>query len=345
MLLKEELKNYAQEIGIAALGVTNSEPISEGLHIYEERIRRSFLTGGCKPRAGFEPSNLGKRIDPKKSFSETKSIIVIAVPYKISYVQENIPTLAGNLARIGWGRDYHLVVADKLRKIEQFLKDILGSINTRVLVDTGPLIERSFAVRAGIGWIGKNNTLIVPKYGSFVYIGELLINQEIEPDEPLNKDCGECTKCIEACPTQALVGPWMLNTRICISYLTQVPELAPDWIVPLLDGGLYGCDICQDACPYNVKAPDEGDPAFYPVKLLPKPDLVNLLAMNRNAYIDVVGETAVERVGREILQKNALVALARYRNDNSSKIIEQAKQDPRPFIRAVAQWCLNYVHQ
>lgn len=345
MLFKEELKIYAREIGVAAIGITDVEPISEGLHIYEERIKNSYLTGGRKPRAGFEPPNLSKRVDPKKSFSEAKSIIVISVPYKISYVQKNIPTLAGNLARIGWGRDYHLLVAEKLRKLEQFLKDILGAIKTKAIVDTGPLLERSFAVRAGIGWIGKNNTLIVPKYGSFVYIGELLINQEIEPDEPLNIDCGKCTKCIDACPTNALVEPWMLNTRICMSYLTQVPELAPDWIIPLLDGSLYGCDICQDVCPYNIKAPDMGDPAFYPNKLLPKPDLVSLLSMNRNTYIDVVGETAVEWVGREILQKNALVALARYRNAEASKIIEQAKQDHRPFIRAAAQWSFNFVHQ
>ena len=345
MLIKEELKEYAREIGVAALGVTNSEPISEGLHIYKERIKRSYLTGGCKPRAGFEPSNLHKRVDPKRSFSETKSIVVIAVPYKVKYKQERIPEFSGNLARIGWGRDYHLVVAEKLRKIEQFLRDINGDIKTRVLVDTGPLLERSFAVRAGIGWIGKNNTLIVPKYGSFVYIGELLLDLEIEPDEPHDGDCGKCNKCIEACPTKALVEPWMLNTRICMSYLTQVPELAPEWIMPLLDGKLYGCDICQNVCPYNVKAPDDGDLAFCPTKLLPKPDLSSILQLSRNEYIALVGDTAVEWMGREILQKNALVALARYHNAGALKLIEENKQDPRPLIRDAAQWSLNYASQ
>lgn len=345
MSLKEELKSYAAEIGIAALGVAGPETLgeNEGLSIYRERVRRSFLTGGDKPRAGFEPPDYERRIDPLRSLRGVRSIVVIAVPYKVNYLQESIPDLSGKVARVGWGRDYHLVVAEKLRKIEQFLHDALGEIRTRPIVDSGPLFERAFAVRSGIGWIGKNNTLIVPRVGSYVYLGELLLDQAIEPDSPLDRDCGACTKCLEACPTKALVEPRMLNTRICISYLTQVLEVAPEWIVPLIDGNLYGCDICQDACPFNKKAPFAGDPEFLPRQLLPQPDLRQILGMDVKDYIEIVGITAAEWVGREILQKNALVALTRYRSPEALELLELAQRDKRPGIRSAAQWAMEYV--
>ena len=343
--LKEELKVYAEEIGIAALGVADPEALAdqEGLNVYRERVRRSFLTGGDKPRAGFEPADFNRRIDPRRILRDVKSIIVVAVPYKVDFSQKDVPFLAGRVARVGWGRDYHLVVSEKLRKIEQYFRDALGDIKAVSMVDSGPLFERAFAVRAGVGWIGKNNTLIVPKVGSYVYLGEILLDRKIEPDQPLDRGCGSCTKCIEACPTGALVEPWMLNTRVCISYLTQVSEVAPEWIVPLLGGNIYGCDICQDACPFNARAPYAGDPEFCPRYLLPQPDLRELMEMDARVFIEKIGSTAAEWVGREVLQKNALVALIRYSNAEVSGLLEKAEQDSRPLIRSTARWVKNYI--
>lgn len=345
MSLKEELKAYAREIGIAALGVAGPEALAdhEGLEVYRERVRRAFLTGGDKPREGFEPADLSRRIDPQRTLQGVKSVIVAAVPYKVDFSQEDVPSLAGRVARVGWGRDYHLVVTDKLRKIEQYLREALGEIKSVSMVDSGPLFERAFAVRAGIGWIGKNNTLIVPQVGSYVFLGEILIDRMIEPDQPLDRGCGSCTRCVEACPTKALAEPWMLNTRNCISYLTQVPELAPEWIVPHLGGSIYGCDICQDACPFNVRAPYAGDPEFIPQQLLPQPDLRELMEMDENIFNERVGDTAAGWIGRDVVQKNALVALTGYSSKEALELVEQALQDSRPLIRSTAQWVKSYI--
>jgi epoxyqueuosine reductase len=343
MSLNSELRQFArEEAGVVALGVTDGSVLREGTGLYRQRIARGFLTAGRTPRRGFEPADLRLRFDPRRSLKSVRTVICAAVPYNVEFLQASKPRYAGQVARVGWGRDYHLVVGERLRKIVQFLRDGLGDLEAVTMVDTGPLQERGFAVRAGIGWIGKNNTLIVPQVGSFVFLGEVLVDRELEPDEPMRRDCGACRKCIEACPTGALVEPYMLDTRRCLSFLTQIPELAPQEVVPKLDGRLYGCDVCQEVCPHNVAAPKIGDREFLPAKLLPKPDLAQIVRMDARSYIDVVGGTSVEWVGRTVLQKNAVVALGRYAVPEAAGLIQNARQDPRSAIRAAAELAARY---
>jgi len=334
MSFKQELRAYAKEIGIAALGITDAGPIEgEAEDIYRKRIEKGFLTAGNVPRYGFEEKNLKRRFDPKKSFSRAKSLISAAVPYKIKYDQGKKPQYHGYLARLGWGKDYHLVVSEKLRKLCQFIRDFFPNVNYRTMVDSGPLLERGFAVRAGVGWIGKNNTLIVPDIGSFVFLGEILLDIELEQDRPLIRDCGGCTKCIEACPTGALKESYMLNTRICLSFLTQIPELPQDWILPHMNRMIYGCDICQEVCPFNKTAPDRGDKAFIPEQFPPYPDLMDLISMDTKRYIEVVGPTSAEWVGRDVIQKNAILALTYYNGPEIIPFLENLQKEERAVIK------------
>jgi len=337
MSFKEKLKAYAKEIGVVALGVTGTKPISgEAELIYRRRIERGFLSGGNVPYRGFEEKNLKQCFDPKQSFPSAKSLISIAVPYKISYSQETKPEYHGYLARVGWGRDYHLVVREKIKKLCKFIRNFFPEVNFRTMVDNGPLLERGFAARAGLGWIGKNNTLIVPNVGSFVYLGEILLDIELEEDAPLNIDCGECTDCLKACPTGALVEPYMLNVRTCISFLTQIPELPEDWIFPHMDRMIYGCDICQEVCPFNKSGPSLGDPAFFPERFLPYHDLIDLISMDVKRYTEVIGQTSAEWVGRDTMQKNAIVALAHYDDPGILPYLRKLQKDERPLIKNAA---------
>jgi len=338
MSFKKELKTYAKEIGIVALGVTDAGPIEgKAKDIYLKRIEKGFLSGGDVPCYGFEEKNLKSRFDPKKSFSRAKSLISAAVPYKINYKQGEKPKYHGYLARVGWGKDYHLVVSEKLRKLCQFIRDFFPQVKYRTMVDTGPLLERGFAVRAGVGWIGKNNTLIVPDIGSFVFLGEILVDIELEPDVSLNRDCGGCTECLKACPTGALVEPYMLNTRICISFLTQIPELPQDWILPHMNRMIYGCDICQEVCPFNKTAPDAGDKAFIPEQFPPYPDLMDLINMDVKRYIEIVGNSSAEWVGRDVIQKNAILALTQYSDPKLVPVLKKLQKNKRPLIYKAAR--------
>jgi len=342
---KNELKSYAKEIGIASLGVTGPEPLDNyATAIYKKRIENKYLTGGKNPLPGFEQKNLQLRFDPRQSFSGVKSIISLAIPYNVDHSQPEKGKFHGQLARVGWGRDYHVVVTEKMTRLVQFLRDFFPDLRYKLMVDTGPLLERGFAWRAGLGWIGKNNTLIVPGVGSFVFLGEILIDKRLEPDVPLDENCGECEECIEACPTHALVEPYMLNTRICLSFLTQISELPPEWVLPVMKGRIYGCDTCQDVCPYNKAAPKIGEKAFIPDIFEPFPDLIELIYMDLKKYIEIIGPTSAEWVGRSILQKNAIVGLADYKDPSTLPVIKRLEQDQRSTVRQAAQWAEKYIN-
>jgi len=334
---KSKIKNYARSIGIVAVGVTGPERFDIVLPIYKKRIDRGYLSG-------FEEKNLELRLDPHLSMREVKSIISLAVPYNVDYRQEKKPKYHGQVARVGWGRDYHVVVTDKMTKLVQFIRDIHPDVKYRMMVDGGPLMDRAVAWRAGLGWIGKNNTLIVPRIGSYVFLGEVLIDKYLEPDSPLRMNCGECEQCMKACPTGALVEPFTLNTKVCLSYITQAAEQIPDWAVSKMEGRIYGCDICQDACPHNVAAPKIGDKAFTPSTIEPCPDLIDLASMDFARWRETVGQTAGEWIGRSIIQRNAIVGLSNYADPQILPFLEKLQDDPRTLIRDVARWAYDRIH-
>ena len=178
MNIEDEIKDYAGEIGVASIGVTSSERLDIALPIYRRRMERGYLTG-------FEERDLELRLDPRQSLAGVQSIISIAVPYNVDYVPSREPKFHGQIARVAWGRDYHVVVSEKLTKISKLLKEYFPDLKYAMMVDTGPLLDRVIAWRAGLGWFGKNNTLIVPRVGSWVFLGEILITTRLRTDSPI----------------------------------------------------------------------------------------------------------------------------------------------------------------
>ncbi len=336
MSVEDEIKDYARTIGVAAVGITGPERLDVALPIYRRRMERGYLTG-------FEERDLELRLDPRQTLADVQSIISIAVPYNVEYVPGTKPKFHGLIAKVAWGRDYHVVVSEKMTKISELLKEYFTDLKYIMMVDTGPLLDRVIAWRAGLGWFGKNNTLIVPRVGSWVFLGEILINKRLRTDSPMRGDCGQCDECLKACPTGALVEPYMLDGRICLSYLTQTADPPPDWIIPKIEKRIYGCDVCQQVCPHNKGAPKIGDKAFTPQFLDPNPDLLDLISMDRNRYAETVGQTSAGWVGRDVIQRNAIVGLANYKDLGTLPIVEKLQGDERTLISDVSRWAAKAI--
>lgn len=246
--LKAEIKAAAPALGIDDIGFATAEPF-----LYLKNILQDHRDKGYE--SGFEEPDLDKRTIPALPSGETPlSILAIAVAYPSK--MENPPrsepgARRGILARAAWGQDYHHVLREALGKLEAFIRERVPDAVLESMVDTGVLVDRAVAERAGIGFSAKNCAIISPKWGSWIYLGEMVTNIPFPPDAPVEEGCGDCTKCIDACPTGALVGPGQLNAQACISYLTQTKGFLSDEYMTKIGNRLYGCDTCQIVCPKN----------------------------------------------------------------------------------------------
>jgi epoxyqueuosine reductase len=275
-----------------------------------------------------------KRIDPGRVLPGARSVVACA----LGYFQGSGGGLSG-VARYAWGEDYHAVMEPRLRALADAIAELVPGSTSRAYVDTGPLLERDLAARAGLGWIGKNTMLLHPDLGSFFFIGTVLTTAEIEGDAPLPDRCGSCTRCLDACPTDAFVAPYVLDARRCIAYLT-IEHRGP--IPAELRSGVgewaFGCDICQDVCPWNRRAPVAAEAAFGPGQL---PSLAGLLALDEAAYLEALRGSPLKRARREGLARNAAVALGnRGRAEDEPPLLE-ALRHSAPSVRGHAAWALG----
>jgi epoxyqueuosine reductase len=283
-----------------------------------------------------------------------RSVIVCAMNYNTAHpysTQVNDPD-RGWIARYAWSReDYHDAVLRRLKQVEAALHQPVWSghscppaLTTRSYVDTGPIVERVFAKYAGLGWNGKNTCLINQKKGSWLFLGVILTSLELTPDLPAPDRCGSCTRCIEACPTDALVAPYQLDSNRCIAYLT-IEKRGP--IAEEFRAGIghqvFGCDICQDVCPWNRKSPRKSDPAFQPRDDLNPADLTHILELNEKGFRDTFGETALDRPGRAGLLRNAAIVMGNQRDPAAVPALEQALGDAEPVVRGAAAWALGRI--
>lgn len=259
----------------------------------------------------------------------------------------------GPVARYARGDDYHDVMRAKLRELHAWLESRVGrDIDARAYVDTGPILERDLARRAGLGWIGKNTLLISPALGSCFFIGALFVALELEPDEPFDADrCGRCTRCLDACPTHAFVSPRVLDARRCISYLTiESREAMPEPLRPLVGEALYGCDICQDVCPWNVKfARDAREPAFAPRVMLAGTDAPTLaraiLPMSPQQYAAAFARSPMKRAKLAGLKRNAAIVLGNAGDAGDVDLLGRAADDGESLVREHAAWALRQVQE
>lgn len=297
-----------------------------------------------------------RRANPKQILPECKSILVLGIPYspiKFNRQAREEPKeknkkqfgeLRGSkktdfqIASYALGADYHDIIPPKLKQIVEFIEEQVGHlIPNRYYTDTGPILERELAQRAGLGWIGKNSMLINPQVGSAFFLAEILLGIELEPDEPFPTDhCGTCTRCIDACPTQCILPNRTLDAQRCISYLTiENKDKIPEELRDQMQNWIFGCDICQSACPWNRFSP-EPDPAFKPLITLPV--LSSDLTLTSVEFNQRFKNSPVKRAKRRGYLRNLAVAVGNTGNDQDISLLDQAMQDDEPLVREHTEW-------
>jgi epoxyqueuosine reductase len=338
--LKEKLIARAKELNIDKIGFASADSFTE----LRERLIRHRELGY---ESGFEEPDIDKRTQPDRIVPEAKTIIAIALAYpsKMNNPPQSKPgAYRGIFARASWGKDYHEVLREKLRLLEASLLEWVPDATTEIMVDTGALSDRAVAERAGIGWSGKNTAIITPEFGSWVYLGEIVTDVYLPPDQPITEQCGECTACLDACPTGALVQPGQLNSQACLAYLTQTKGMLDEKYREKLGNRLYGCDTCQVVCPHNRKRNFTHHEAFTPEPEQVKPLLKPLLTISNREFRERFGGMAGSWRGKKPIQRNAIIALAHFRDRTAVPLLSRLlKEDPRPVIRGTAAWALGKI--
>ena len=340
LTLQQELRDFAASIGVDKIGFTTAAPFVDLKHLLKQQQELNY-------QSGFEEENIELRTEPTLLLEEAASIIAIAVAYPSR--MENAPTgkkgaRRGIFCRASWGTDYHTVLREKLKEIEGFLVERVPGIKFRSMVDTGELVDRAVAERAGIGWSGKNCSIITPEFGSYVYLGEMITNIPFAPDEAIKDQCGECTLCIDVCPTGAIVQGGQLDSNRCVAFQTQTKGFLPDEFREKIGNRIYGCDTCQTVCPKNKGKKNWLHAAFEPEPELAKPLLAPLLSMTNKEFKSQFGHMSGSWRGKKPIQRNAIIALAHFKEEDAMpQLIELLTKDERPMIRGTAAWAIGKI--
>jgi len=340
MELKAILRERAHALGFDLFGVARATP-AETRAAYEEWVR-----AGRHGEMAYMARDPERRADPRRVWPEAASIVVVGLNYRPAdeATEQRADPRRGQFARYALGDDYHELMAERLRGLLAVAREVAGPhVAGRVYVDAGPLLERDLAVRAGLGWFGKNTMLLHRRLGSYFFLGALLLNVELPPDGPTSAHCGRCDRCLIACPTGAFVAPYVLDARRCISYLTiELKGPIPRELRPLIGNWVFGCDLCQEVCPWNRKAPATREPAFAPRPGLPAPELVELLALTPEEFRTRFRGSPVQRAKRRGLLRNVCVALGNSGDRTAIPHLARALHgDPEPLVRGHAAWALG----
>lgn len=310
--LSAKIRQRAAGLGISKIGFARAESLSsDGEHFFEWLKRDHHGEMAWLER---EPD---KRVDPRLIFPEAKSVISVAVNYYTPYKHPNDDS-KGKISRYAWGDDYHDIVKEKLRALLDWITVEDPGAAGKVCVDTAPVMEKAWAERAGLGWIGKHTNLITTDVGSWVFLGEILLNLELEYDEPMSDHCGSCTACLEACPTNAIIEPYVVDSNKCISYATielRADEL-PNDMASNLNGWLYGCDICQDVCPWNRFEKPTDEESFAPRFGETALDLDVVESFTPATYAERFRKSAMKRTKLKGLKRNARSLGRNYKIDD-----------------------------
>lgn len=276
-----KIKAEAKRLGFLSCGISKARFLDE-----EAARLDSWLKNNMNGQMKYMENNFAKRLDPGLLFDGAKSVISLLFNYYTDEKQKHSD--APKISKYAYGKDYHIVIKDKLNQLIKFIHNNIGQVNGRAFVDSAPVMERSWARLSGLGWIGKNTMLITKNSGSFVFLGELILDIELNYDTPIENYCGTCSRCIDACPTNAIVEPYIVDGNKCISYFTiELKDEITSEMKQKLNNRIFGCDICQDVCPWNNKAIPHTEPAFNP-----HPDL---LKMTKNDWNEIT-EEAFEKI-------------------------------------------------
>jgi len=333
--LKQAIKEKARQLGFILAGVTSCEPPAH-YDIFEE-----WLNAGKHGKMHYlaKERSRQRRADPQQILPECKSILVLALPY--ANVEGRMQNSEFKIASYALGEDYHEVIPPRLQEIVEFIEEKIGHpIPNRYYTDTGSILERELAQRAGLGWVGKNSMIINPKAGSTFFLAEILLGIELEPDSILITDhCGACARCLTACPTQCILPNRTLDARRCISYLTiELKDNISEELRPFMRDWIFGCDICQQVCPWNrFSAP--ADSAFE--LKIPLPVLTSDLLQTSVEFNQRFKKSPLKRAKRRGYLRNMAVAIGNNGNEDNIPILEQAIQDTEPMVGEHAQWAIQ----
>lgn len=338
--VKRDLIQYSKSIGIDKIGFASAST-------FDEMKVRLYRQQELHYQSGFEEKDIEKRTEPSLIFDQPKSIISIALAYPSKMTVRVVSKKGerrGIFCRASWGTDYHTILREKLKKLEEYLAEHVPGARFKSMVDTGELVDRAVAERAGIGWSGKNCSIITPEFGSYVYLGEMITNLPFEPDTPMEDQCGSCNKCVEACPTGALIQGGQLDSQKCIAFVTQTKGFLADEFREKLGNRLYGCDTCQTACPANKGKDVHFHPEMEPDPELAKPLLKPILTIGNREFKERFGPVSGSWRGKKPIQRNAIIALAHFKDETAvSDLISVMTEDPRPVLRGTAAWALGKI--
>jgi epoxyqueuosine reductase len=304
-LLARRVKHRAAELGFDLAGIAPADPSR-----YRDYLRR-WLDDGQAGSMDYLSRRFDERTDPAAYLPGAASVVCVAMNYHVPLepLPEALRATHGRVARYALGYDYHEVIKTRLYALADWLREQVPHAVTRAAVDTAPVMEKELAARAGVGWLGKNTCLISPTVGSWLLLGEVLTTVPLPPDEPATDHCGTCTRCIDACPTGAITAPYQLDARRCISYLTieHRDDDLPAELEARIGDWLYGCDVCQDVCPHNSKAPAARDPAVRPRWPTGTLDVGEVIGWSDDEYRRRLKGSAMKRVKLPVLKRNARI--------------------------------------
>ena len=341
---KEAVKQLAAELGFDLVGITSAEPFHEAEEITLQRVSEGLMDG----LPWYHAARVKRGCNPQEILPGARSIIAVGMSYMAedSSDADDPAPLQGKVARYAWGHDYHKVMERKLKLLARRLSEQLERpVQAKVYVDTGPMLDRAVAERAGVGWFGKNTNVLTRSHGSWVFLGQIITDLEFEPDEPLKKTCGQCRICIDECPTGALIAPYVLDNTKCISYLTiELRGPVPKGLRPLVGDWVFGCDICQDVCPVNRKAQPTREPAFQigehgftSLELLP------LLGITEDEFRERFRNSPIRRAKRAGLLRNVCVALGNIGDPNAVPALAEVLRHELALVRSHAAWALGAI--
>jgi epoxyqueuosine reductase len=325
MLTAAAIKARARQLGFDACGIAPADRVPE-LEFFRE-----WLAQGYAGEMQYLARTAARRADVRAVLPSARSVIALATVYNVDrpYSLDCDDPGVASIARYAWGDDYHEVIAARMAALMAWMREEAGvPFEARAYVDTGPVQERVWAHYAGLGWIGKNTCLIHPELGSWLFLSEILCSLPLEPDEPLFDHCGTCQLCLEACPTGALVAPHVLDARRCLSYLTiELRGPIPETERAALGTHLFGCDICQEVCPWNAHPPRSTDPAWQPRAVFDRPRLATLWRQSDEAWRRALKASALRRAGLGGIRRNLAVAIGNSGDPEALAALDETPDD------------------
>lgn len=337
--LTRGIKSFGSKLGFSQVGVAPPD-----LSLWAERFRH-WLDQGFEGEMRYMARDAGRRTDPGAIFPGVRSVVVVSMNYYPGEQHREclqVPA-AGYIANYALNTDYHPLIESKLAQLLQHIRSLTDDkVQGKICVDTGPVLEKAFAVMAGIGWMGKHSLLISQDAGSWVLLGVLLLDAELDFDGPVRDQCGDCVACMKACPTQAIVSPYVVDARRCISYLLgELKGAIPAEMQPLIGNRVFGCDDCQWACPYNKGAEVSSEAAFTPKKELTFPRLIALMGQGDGDFKDRFYNNPVMRIRRSRFLRNVAIALGNSGDQRAVPVLEKKLSDPDHIVREHVEWAIT----